>query len=245
MTNTPESVLAIYAHPDDPEISAGGTLARWADAGSRVAILITTRGEKGTSDPDADLDALAELRREETASRGRHARRRRGASTSDTATAIWSTTPNYVVRSCARSGPSGPRSCCVPTPPRSSSPAATSTTVTTESPGSRRSTQLRRRPGTRTTSPSISHKVCAVHQVRSVLSERHARARHVDRHRSDTSSARSTRCSATRASSPRPESGSASSSRVSAEEAGRAAGVRFAESFRRLDLSASALGRTT
>ena len=62
----PERVLAVYAHPDDPEISCGGTLARWAAAGSAVAVLITTRGEKGTSDPDADLDALAALRREET-----------------------------------------------------------------------------------------------------------------------------------------------------------------------------------
>ncbi len=63
---TPASALAVYAHPDDPEISAGGTLARWADAGAEVWVLITTRGEKGTSDPDADLDALARTRIEET-----------------------------------------------------------------------------------------------------------------------------------------------------------------------------------
>jgi LmbE family N-acetylglucosaminyl deacetylase len=63
----PERVLAIYAHPDDPEISAGGTLARWAKAGSEVHIVVTTRGDKGTEDPDADLDALAQLRIEETA----------------------------------------------------------------------------------------------------------------------------------------------------------------------------------
>jgi LmbE family N-acetylglucosaminyl deacetylase len=66
VTETPERVLAIYAHPDDPEISAGGTLARWADAGAHVAVLITTKGEKGSTDPDADLDALASLRVEET-----------------------------------------------------------------------------------------------------------------------------------------------------------------------------------
>ena len=67
VTETPARVLAVYAHPDDPEISAGGTLARWAEAGASVSLLITTRGEKGTSDPDADLDALAALRIQETA----------------------------------------------------------------------------------------------------------------------------------------------------------------------------------
>lgn len=63
----PASALAVYAHPDDPEISSGGTLARWADAGAQVWLLITTRGDKGTSDPSADLQQLAELRVEETA----------------------------------------------------------------------------------------------------------------------------------------------------------------------------------
>ncbi|MFA5885618.1 MAG: PIG-L deacetylase family protein [Acidimicrobiia bacterium] len=62
----PASALAVYAHPDDPEISCGGTLAKWAAAGCRVSVLVTTRGEKGTVDPDADLEALAALRREET-----------------------------------------------------------------------------------------------------------------------------------------------------------------------------------
>lgn len=67
----PARVLAVYAHPDDPEISAGGTLARWADAGAEVHVAVTTRGDKGTSDPDADLDALAKLRVEETAAAAR------------------------------------------------------------------------------------------------------------------------------------------------------------------------------
>jgi LmbE family N-acetylglucosaminyl deacetylase len=62
----PARALAVYAHPDDPEISCGGTLAKWAAAGCHVEVLVTTRGEKGTADPDADLDALAALRREET-----------------------------------------------------------------------------------------------------------------------------------------------------------------------------------
>ena len=61
----PERVLAVYAHPDDPEISAGGTLACWADAGAEVHVVVTTRGDKGTDDPDADLDALARRRVDE------------------------------------------------------------------------------------------------------------------------------------------------------------------------------------
>lgn len=63
----PERALAVYGHPDDPEIAAGGTLARWADAGTRVWVLITTRGDKGSSDPSADLDALVRRRESETA----------------------------------------------------------------------------------------------------------------------------------------------------------------------------------
>jgi LmbE family N-acetylglucosaminyl deacetylase len=63
----PARALAVYAHPDDPEISAGGTLARWAESGTEVHVLVTTRGDKGTQDPDADLDALAALRVRETA----------------------------------------------------------------------------------------------------------------------------------------------------------------------------------
>lgn len=67
ITQSPASALAVYAHPDDPEISAGGSLARWADEGAEVWILITTRGDKGTSDPEADLEALARRRVDETA----------------------------------------------------------------------------------------------------------------------------------------------------------------------------------
>jgi LmbE family N-acetylglucosaminyl deacetylase len=63
----PASALAVYAHPDDPEISAGGTLARWAEDGTEVWVLVTTRGDKGTQDPAVDTAALAELRVEETA----------------------------------------------------------------------------------------------------------------------------------------------------------------------------------
>src|SRR5437016_9851409 len=61
----PARVLAVYAHPDDPEISCGGTLARWARDGAEVHVLICTRGEKGSQDPDQDPDELARLRMDE------------------------------------------------------------------------------------------------------------------------------------------------------------------------------------
>ena len=41
-------VLAFGAHPDDAELSAGGTLAKLASQGKRCAIVDLTRGELGT-----------------------------------------------------------------------------------------------------------------------------------------------------------------------------------------------------
>ncbi|MFN8025069.1 MAG: PIG-L deacetylase family protein [Acidimicrobiia bacterium] len=66
-SEVPASALAVYAHPDDPEISAGGTLAKWAAAGAQVWVLVTTRGDKGSADPATDPDELTARRREETA----------------------------------------------------------------------------------------------------------------------------------------------------------------------------------
>ncbi len=46
--------MAIYAHPDDPDVSCGGTLAVWAKAGCEVTVLLCTDGGKGSSDPAVD-----------------------------------------------------------------------------------------------------------------------------------------------------------------------------------------------
>ena len=62
----PRRALAVYAHPDDPEVSAGGTLARWAAAGTEVWVLVTTQGDKGSDDPTAVPDEVARRRRAET-----------------------------------------------------------------------------------------------------------------------------------------------------------------------------------
>jgi LmbE family N-acetylglucosaminyl deacetylase len=60
--DVPERVLAVYAHPDDPEVSCGGALARWAAAGSEVHVVVACAGDKGSSDPDTDPADLAECR---------------------------------------------------------------------------------------------------------------------------------------------------------------------------------------
>ncbi len=51
MGETPGTVLAVYAHPDDADVGCGGSLARWAAAGSAVHLVVCTDGGKGTSDP--------------------------------------------------------------------------------------------------------------------------------------------------------------------------------------------------
>lgn len=64
-TGIPERALSIGAHPDDAEFGAGGTLAKWAQAGCEITILVTTDGSKGSWDPDANRQALIERRRQE------------------------------------------------------------------------------------------------------------------------------------------------------------------------------------
>lgn len=64
-SGAPERALAVYAHPDDAEISCGGTLARWAAAGSEVTLVICAAGDKGSSNPAVDVERLIETRAEE------------------------------------------------------------------------------------------------------------------------------------------------------------------------------------
>lgn len=67
---TPQNVLVILAHPDDPEFFCGATLARWARAGHKITYYLLTCGDKGFNDstpPDMTADALCALRHEEQA----------------------------------------------------------------------------------------------------------------------------------------------------------------------------------
>jgi LmbE family N-acetylglucosaminyl deacetylase len=58
--------LAVFAHPDDAEICAGGTLAKWAREGRAVHLLVLTNGDRGSEDADQDRAELAVTRVGET-----------------------------------------------------------------------------------------------------------------------------------------------------------------------------------
>lgn len=58
----PAVVLAVYAHPDDPEIACGGTLAKWSAAGAAVHLVIVCAGDKGSHERQADPTRVAAIR---------------------------------------------------------------------------------------------------------------------------------------------------------------------------------------
>jgi LmbE family N-acetylglucosaminyl deacetylase len=55
-------VLAVFAHPDDIDFGAAGTVATWVDAGIEVTYLLITRGDAGGFDdtPREDMPLLRE-----------------------------------------------------------------------------------------------------------------------------------------------------------------------------------------
>ena len=63
--DTPGRALAIGAHPDDVEFGCGATLAKWADQGCEVSLLVCTDGSKGTWEQEADTNELVALRQTE------------------------------------------------------------------------------------------------------------------------------------------------------------------------------------
>jgi LmbE family N-acetylglucosaminyl deacetylase len=72
------TVLGVFAHPDDECTSAGGTLARYADAGGPVVVISCTNGEFGDDlgglkpgSPGHDRQRVAATRRRELDAAGR------------------------------------------------------------------------------------------------------------------------------------------------------------------------------
>ena len=70
MDLTASRVLAVYAHPDDAEVSCGGTLASLAASGAELHVAVVARGDKGSSEV-ADAASLVTLRRDETVAAGK------------------------------------------------------------------------------------------------------------------------------------------------------------------------------
>ena len=60
-------ILTIFAHPDDAETMAGGTLLKWARDGHQITLCLITDGDKGTADPTDTPEAVVARRRVEQA----------------------------------------------------------------------------------------------------------------------------------------------------------------------------------
>ncbi len=61
----PKSAMTIFAHPDDAEFSAGGTIAKWAKAGCEITLVLCTSGNVGTHDATYTRETLAQTREAE------------------------------------------------------------------------------------------------------------------------------------------------------------------------------------
>ena len=59
-----QEILVIVAHPDDAELSSGGSIARWTSGGATVRTVVCTTGDKGTKDDITPFD-LAKIREAE------------------------------------------------------------------------------------------------------------------------------------------------------------------------------------
>ena len=64
MNRTADAVV-IFAHPDDAEFGAAGTVARWTRDGREVVYVACTSGEKGTEDRTMSPERLAKIREDE------------------------------------------------------------------------------------------------------------------------------------------------------------------------------------
>jgi len=61
----PKVILGVAAHPDDLDVTAGGTLAHFAAQGAEIHYLVLTDGSKGSEDPLMTPEQLVEIRHKE------------------------------------------------------------------------------------------------------------------------------------------------------------------------------------
>ncbi len=60
-----ERVMALFAHPDDPEFFAGGLLAKFGSEGKRLIYVLATSGDKGSDDASMTPERLVQIREAE------------------------------------------------------------------------------------------------------------------------------------------------------------------------------------
>lgn len=65
VNDTPFCAMIIFAHPDDAEIGAGATLAKWASDGSKIIYVQSTSGSSGSNDLSMTSDKIVAIRRTE------------------------------------------------------------------------------------------------------------------------------------------------------------------------------------
>lgn len=53
-----DKVLVFFAHPDDGEFMAGGSMVRWAAEGKEIVLCVVTNGSHGSNDPSVTREAL-------------------------------------------------------------------------------------------------------------------------------------------------------------------------------------------
>ncbi len=63
--NKRKLILVVAGHSDDADYACGGTLVKFAQEGADIFLVVVTRGEKGTLDPDMDVKEFAKTRKEE------------------------------------------------------------------------------------------------------------------------------------------------------------------------------------
>lgn len=62
VTDVPERAMVIFAHPDDAEIGAGATAAKWAAAGCELTYVQCTTGSSGSNDTTMTSAAIVPIR---------------------------------------------------------------------------------------------------------------------------------------------------------------------------------------
>jgi LmbE family N-acetylglucosaminyl deacetylase len=63
--DSPQRILVVLAHPDDPEFFCGATIARWTAVGHEVIYWLLTCGDKGTPDRSISSQQLCSIRHRE------------------------------------------------------------------------------------------------------------------------------------------------------------------------------------